>query len=95
MARAKKVLDTVQPEVPAEQEQTVEISMEEANAILDKLGAELEQIPNDTDTLKMKVLLALLSGADLYRCPTETVHSRTVRCLEVAEQVTQLIKGEV
>lgn len=95
MARAKKVQPEVPATEPAEQEQTVEISMEEANAILDKLEEDLAQLQNDTDTLKMKVLLALLGGADLYRCPTETVHSRTVRCLEVAEQVTQLIKGEV
>lgn len=91
MARAKKV-----PEVKVQQEeQTVEISMEEANAILDKLEADLEQIPNDTDSLKMKVLLTLLGGAELHRCTSDIVHARTLRLLEIADQVTQLIKGEV
>lgn len=99
MARAKKVPDTVQSDVPTTepgaQEQWLDISMEEANTILDKLGKDIPEIPNDTDSLKMKVLLALIGNAELYRCPPETVHSRTVRILEVAEQVTQLIKGEV
>lgn len=88
MARAKKV-----PE--AQVQQTVEVTMEEANTILDKLGKDIPEIPNDTDSLKTKVLLALIGNAELYRCPPETVQSRTVRILEVAEQVTQLIKGEV
>lgn len=97
MARKKKeeVQDAVQDTAPVTQ-----AAQDTAQVVLDALAKQVD-IPDDKPsgiTLRDQAVLHLLAGADLHRVAPDAVTHRIKRCIDIANQVVELLgedNGEV
>lgn len=90
MARTKKeeVQEVVQDIAPVTQG-----VQDTAQSVLDALAKQVD-IPDDKPagiTLRDQAVLHLLSGADLHRIAPDAVTHRIKRCIDIANQVIELL----
>lgn len=81
-------------------EEVQEVVQDTAQSVLDALAKQVD-IPADKPvgiTLRDRAVLHLLSGADLHRIAPDAVPHRIKRCIDIANQVVELLgedNGEV
>lgn len=66
---------------------------EKADELLDKLSKQVD-IPDDKPagiSLRDRAVLHLLAGADLHRIAPDAVTHRIKRCIDIANQVVELL----
>ena len=67
-----------------------------ADTILDNLSKKVD-IPDDKPagiSLRDRAVLHLLAGADLHRIAPDAVPHRIKRCIDIANQVVELLGGQ-
>lgn len=74
-------------------EEVQEVVQDTAQSVLDALAKQVD-IPDDKPvgiTLRDRAVLHLLSGADLHRIAPDAVPHRIKRCIDIANQVVELL----
>lgn len=76
-----------------EVQEVVPVTQDTAQSVLDALAKQVD-IPDDKSvgiTLRDRAVLHLLSGADLHRIAPDAVPHRIKRCIDIANQVVELL----
>lgn len=74
-------------------EEVQEVVQDTAQSVLNALAKQVD-IPDDKPagiTLRDRAVLHLLSGADLHRIAPDAVPHRIKRCIDIANQVVELL----
>ena len=74
-------------------EEVQEVVQDTAQTVLDALAKQVD-IPDDKPsgiTLRDRAVLHLLAGADLHRIAPDAVTHRIKRCIDIANQVVELL----
>lgn len=74
-------------------EEAQEVVQDAAQSVLNALAKQVD-IPDDKSvgiTLRDRAVLHLLSGADLHRIAPDAVTHRIKRCIDIANQVAELL----